>query len=153
MGEMSKVSDGYHTFEELYEYRMLYNAHAALGWLAAGVPVVRSRRHHDGEPCFDGTYFIVVATLPKAGQLSNHYKLDYWSLFAGIPEVPVAPEWDGHTPQQAAQRLAEGLAWAQHELGDVKRAAHNFWALEAGGVDNWQGYEIAMEEYGRDETG
>ena len=29
MSDMSQVSDGYHTFAELYEYRMLYNALAA----------------------------------------------------------------------------------------------------------------------------
>ena len=28
------ASDGHHTHRELYDYRMLYNAHAALGWLA-----------------------------------------------------------------------------------------------------------------------
>lgn len=38
----SETSDGHHTFAELYEYRMLYNAHAAQGWLAAGIPVVKS---------------------------------------------------------------------------------------------------------------
>lgn len=31
------TSDGHHTFDELYDYRMLYNAHAAHGWLAAGI--------------------------------------------------------------------------------------------------------------------
>lgn len=44
--------DDYHTMEELYEYRKVYNAHAAVGWIAAGYYVVKSIRHSDGELCF-----------------------------------------------------------------------------------------------------
>lgn len=97
------TSDGYHTFDELHEYRMLYNAHAAHGWLAAGIPVVKSWKHSDGEPCFGGGWFIVTATLP-AGQVSNHYEAKHWGLFQ-VPEVELQPEYDGHTPQDAAMRL------------------------------------------------
>lgn len=97
------TSDGHHTFDELYEYRMLYNAHAAHGWLAAGIPVVKSWRHSDGEECFGGGWFIVTATLPS-GQVSNHYKAEHWELFT-VPEVDLPPEYDGHTPQVAAERL------------------------------------------------
>jgi hypothetical protein len=103
-----EASDGYHTHAELYEYRMLYNAHAARGWFAAGIPVVKSWKHDDGELCFGGGWFIVTATLPS-GQVSNHYEAENWHLFA-VPEVEFAPEWDGHTPADAAQRLLAALA-------------------------------------------
>ena len=99
--------DGYHTHEELYEYRMLYNAHAARGWLAEGVPVVKSWRHSDGELCFGGGWFVVTADLP-AGQVSNHYKAEFWGLF-DVPEVGLPPEYDGHTPAEAADRLRADL--------------------------------------------
>lgn len=101
------VSDGHHTFAELYDYRMLYNAHAATGWLASGIPVVKSWRHSDGEPCFGGGWFIVTATLPT-GQVSNHYMAEHWPLF-NVPEVDLPPEWDGHTPADAANRLRQAL--------------------------------------------
>jgi hypothetical protein len=101
------TSDGHHTFDELYEYRMLYNAHAALGWLAAGIPVVKSWQHADGEPCFGGGWFIVTATLPT-GQVSNHYAAEHWALFE-VPEASLPPEWDGHTPADAAGRLRQHL--------------------------------------------
>lgn len=52
--ESGEASDGVHTHNELYDYRMLYNAHAANGWHAAGIPVVKSWRHSDGELCFGG---------------------------------------------------------------------------------------------------
>lgn len=99
--------DDYHTMRELYEYRMLYNAHAVKGWVAAGVPVVKSWRHHDGELCFDGGWFIVTADLPT-GQVSNHYQASAWGLF-DCPEAVTAPEWDGHTPAEAADRLKFAL--------------------------------------------
>ena len=72
--------DEYHTLEELYEYRMLYNAHAAQGWLSAGIPVTKSWHHSDGEECFGGGWFIVTAQLPT-GQVSNHYPAKDWDLF------------------------------------------------------------------------
>ena len=97
------TSDGYHTFDELYEYRMLYNAHAAIGWHNAGIPVVKSWRHADAEECFGGGWFIVTATLPT-GQVSNHYEAKDWNLFH-VPEVDLPPEWDGQTPSDAADRL------------------------------------------------
>ena len=98
-----ETSDGYHTFRELYEYRMLYNAHAARGWLAAGVPVVKSWHHSDGEKCFGGGWFVVSAELP-AGQVTNHYSADHWGIFH-VPEVALPPEYDGHTPSDVADRL------------------------------------------------
>ena len=100
------INDGYHTMDELYRYRMLYNAM----WINDMDPgllevykVHKSKRHYTGELCFDGDYFIVQATLPT-GQISNHYEMKYWDLFH-CPEVEKADEWDGHTPKQAANRL------------------------------------------------
>jgi hypothetical protein len=101
------ASDGFHTHQELYESRLLLHAHATPAWLARGWEVVKSRRHHDGEPCFDGAYFIVVAQLPT-GQISFHYRLAEWELFA-VPEAPLPPEWDGHSPADAARRLRDAL--------------------------------------------
>lgn len=106
--DRGEASDGHHTHRELYEYRMLYNAHAAHGWLAAGVPVVKSHLHSDGEPCFGGRWFIVVAALPS-GQVSNHYRDEHWGLF-NVPVVDKAPTYDGHTPADAAIRLRESLS-------------------------------------------
>lgn len=102
-----ETSDGYHTHNELYHYRMLYNAHAARGWVAQGIPVVKSWRHADGDLCFGGGWFIVTATLPT-GQVSNHYEAKHWDLF-DVPWVPRPPEWDGHTPEDAADRLEAAL--------------------------------------------
>ena len=102
------TSDGYHTFRELYRYRMLYNA-AFFNMIArhTNIPVVKSHRHGDGEPCFGGGWFIAMAQLPT-GQVSNHYEDRFWELFR-VPEAEKAPEWDGHTPNDAADRLESFL--------------------------------------------
>lgn len=99
--------DEHHTMDELYEYRMVYNAMAANLMVQAGGTAVKSLRHHDGELCFDGGWFIVcLYTLD--GWVTNHYKQEHWNLF-DIPEVETAPEWDGHTPAIALERLRNAL--------------------------------------------
>lgn len=107
--DIGEVSDGYHTFNELYRYRMLYNA-AFFNLLARNgqVEVCKSRKHSDGEKCFGSDdWFIVMAILPT-GQVSNHYKSKYWDLF-DVPERETAFEYDGHTPNEAADRLEQYL--------------------------------------------
>lgn len=113
--DVSKLSDGYHTFEELYEFRKVYNAALFNEW-AYMFPngddyhhkydVHKSWRHHDGELCFGGGWFIVVAMLPS-GQISNHYEAKDWDLFR-VPEVEKAKyEFDGHTPHDVIKRLSK----------------------------------------------
>ena len=97
------LDDGYHTFKELYEYRKLYNA-AFFNSLPKDI-VLKSKRHSDGEKCFDGNWFIVQAELPN-GQISNHYEMKDWDLFK-IPEKEIANEWDGHSPEDVAKRIEE----------------------------------------------
>lgn len=107
--DTGEVSDGYHTFNELYRYRMLYNA-AFFNALAkeGSIKMCKSRRHSDGEKCFGSDdWFIVMAILPT-GQISNHYESKYWDLF-NIPESGMAFEYDGHTPNEAADRIERYL--------------------------------------------
>lgn len=107
--ELEQIRDEHHTMEELYNFRMLMHAHLAIMWHRFNMyPVVKSWRHHDGEECFDGNYFIVVAQLPT-GQISNHYKKEFWGMFQ-IPNQEFAPKWDGHNSQDVLKRLTEELA-------------------------------------------
>lgn len=109
-------SDGYHTFNELYDFRKVY--HAALfnewakhsiknpdGTVANMYDIHKSWKHNDGELCFGGFWFIVVAILPT-GQITNHYELKDWDLFK-IPEVEKAKyPYDGHTSADVLARLS-----------------------------------------------
>ena len=103
--DMGEVSDGYHTFNELYEYRMLYNAAFFNELAKQGLyDVHKSRKHSDGEyPFGDSNWFIVMAELPT-GQISNHYEMKDWDKFQ-IPEKEVANKWDEHSPRDVAERL------------------------------------------------
>lgn len=114
-------SDGYHTFKELYDIRLAYNVALFNEWGANlvtspdyggalfNVPkynVHKSWKHFDGELCFGGGWFIVIAKLPT-GQISNHYEAKDWDLFK-IPEVEKALfEFDGHTTSDCIQRLKQ----------------------------------------------
>ena len=98
------ISDGYHTFDELYAYRKAYNALIFNEWAKQGInQVVKSTRHSDGEECFGGGWFIVSAVTPH-GQVSNHYEMKDWDLFQ-CEEVALGPVWDGHSPEEALERL------------------------------------------------
>ena len=99
------TSDGYHTFKELYEFRKIYNAVLFNEWTIAGkYEVHKSKKHGDGEECFGGGWFIMMATLPT-GQISNHYELKDWDLF-DCEERELADKWDGHTSQDVLTRLS-----------------------------------------------
>lgn len=107
--DMEQITDGYHTFNELYEYRTLYNA-LYVNEIAAQqkYPVYKTVRHNDGELCFDGGWFVVVVELPT-GIVDNHYELKYWNLFK-CPVVEKVPHpFDGHTPQDVAHHMKDYL--------------------------------------------
>lgn len=102
VGRAGETSDGYHTFDELYMHRMaltaaLFTMNRRHAW--------KSKQHDaEGDPMFEG-FFIVGMDLPDGRQISYHYKLQYWDLFNGVPEVAHAPAWDGHTPHDVIDRL------------------------------------------------
>lgn len=106
---IGEFSDGYHTFNELYEFRKVYNATLFNEWALHGkYNVHKSWKHHNGELCFGGNWFIVVALLPT-GQISNHYQDKDWNLFK-IPETENALfEFDGHTSKDVIDRLIKIL--------------------------------------------
>jgi len=103
-GSVKEVSDGYHTFQELYDFRMLYNA-ALFKFLPPECKAHRTKRHNDKELCFGGGHFKVSAMTPK-GEISNHYKLKYWDLFDFLPEEEFCLfEYDEHTSQDVLERI------------------------------------------------
>lgn len=122
------TSDGYHTFDELYEHRTgllaalcnTFILHIAIackvGGLGSGFMshyAFKSWRHHDGGS-HEG-YFIVGINCNMSEDLfataewaTWHCEARWWDRFA-IPELDRAPEWDGHTPAEALARLIEGF--------------------------------------------
>ena len=94
------TSDGYHTFNELYDHRaklfsVIVRCFKNMAW--------KSKLHHDGT-MYEGMFIVGIET--SQGQATYHYDIDpYWSVF-DCKELARAPEWDGHTPEQAISRIA-----------------------------------------------
>lgn len=100
VSEIGDVSDGFHTFNSLYEQRMilfaaLVRAYRDKAW--------KSYRHEDGEYCFGGEWFIVGIDTPE-GSYTYHYENKYWDMF-DCADLPRAKHWDGHTEADAETRL------------------------------------------------
>ena len=93
------TSDGYHTFNELYHHRavlfsVICNERPDIAW--------KSKKHHDGT-MYDGMFIVGIDT--PEGQATYHYDIEpYWSMFL-VKELEQAPEWDGHTPDEAIRRI------------------------------------------------
>lgn len=105
--DVGKISDGYHSFNELYEFRKQYNAALFNEWYKnRRYDVHKSKKHFDGESCFNGEYFIVVAILP-AGQISNHYMLKDWELFKCQITETAKYKFDGHTSKDVIERIMQ----------------------------------------------
>lgn len=102
-GKPGDVSDGYHTFDELYDHRSaLYMAflkcRATDSWM--------SKRHCDNS-VWDG-WFIAGTTLPT-GDITYHLNIKYWNCLknAGILVLDNAPKWDRHTSNDVYERIIE----------------------------------------------
>ncbi len=98
--DIGELSDGFHTFNGLYEQRMilfaaLVKAYKDRSW--------KSYRHEDGEWCFGGGWFVVGIDTSE-GTYTYHYENKYWDMFDCI-DLPRAPHWDGHTEADAKTRL------------------------------------------------
>lgn len=105
--ESATVSDGDHTFSELYEHRMLLTA---IVLRALPNHSWRSMQHHpESEPMYPG-YFIVGLDVPHLGQITYHYPVAEWNTFDGVRSIPHAPKWDGHTPEDVVSRMRQWLA-------------------------------------------
>lgn len=104
--EDHEVSDGYHTFNDVYDHRRALTALLASAAASEG-DSWRSKAHHpEDSPMFEGGYFIVGIELPN-GPITYHYKLSHWDDFAAVPEIPHAPKWDGAAPPVTVDRLLE----------------------------------------------
>lgn len=97
---IGEISDGSHSFEELYYHRMVL--FAAICNSADEGDVYKSKLHHDGTMYDD--YFIVGIETPE-GHFSYHYHINYWSFFE-VMEMERAPEWDGHTPADVIRLMS-----------------------------------------------
>jgi hypothetical protein len=113
-GGLGELSDGYHTFNELYHHRailfsVICNSIPDKAW--------KSKLHDTGD-MFDGMFIVGIET--PEGQATYHYDIEpYWEMFK-VKELEKAPKWDGHTPKTAIERISKISA-------DVVEVRHGEW--------------------------
>ena len=100
-----EISDGYHTFNELYDHRhalflALMKAHPTLSWM--------SRKHDDGSE-MEG-WFIAGIKAPT-GDVTYHLPASMWDLATntGAAIFDTGMWWDGHTPKNVVDRIQEWI--------------------------------------------
>lgn len=96
-----ETSDGYHTFNELYEMRhalfmAFANSTLDISWM--------SKKHHDGTE-IEGWF--IAGTRLKEGDISFHMPMRLWNVCSrsAFHVLENAPEWDGHTSKDVINRL------------------------------------------------
>lgn len=89
------ISDGYHTFGELYHHRavlfsVICNQNKDKAW--------KSKLHDDGTMFGDKDEMFIVGIETEEGQYTYHYHIDeYWDMY-DVKELECAPPFDGHKP-------------------------------------------------------
>ena len=98
--DVEKMSDGFHTFADLYEQRLILSAA-----LAKNNPHAwKSKRHEDGSVPFGGGWFIMGFDTDE-GCYTYHYELKDWDLFQ-CEELDKGRPWDGHTSKDVRRLLS-----------------------------------------------
>lgn len=105
------ISDGYHTFGELYEHRIalfiaLCKTHSTgngFGYPNPDQEVWRSKKHSDGSQ-FEG-WFVLGLFFKQGSQIKYHLPVSMWDECAFALTREMAPQFDGHTSQDVLNRL------------------------------------------------
>jgi hypothetical protein len=109
--DTDSISDGHHTFGELYEHRhLLYLSMLKTRLFASW----RSKLHHDGIG-YDG-WFLVGSSVFTPGhevhgeQISYHLPMRLWDLCNWMDTYDCAPvAWDGHSSDDVLDRMRKFL--------------------------------------------
>ena len=104
--DRENISDGYHTFKELYDHRIVL-------WMKLCMVCANNSWWNDtwmSEIHSDGSkydwWFILWMGKEKGHQITYHLPLKYWDMCKRFaPVLEKAPEWDGHTSSDVLERL------------------------------------------------
>lgn len=109
-----QTSDGYHTFDELYEHRVLLFINlidSENAWLEEFGCRNDDRlpwwsEYHDDGTRFDN-YIIAGFKNKNEQMITYHMHEKYIPLLKRIRKLERAPKWDGHTSEDVIKRLTE----------------------------------------------
>lgn len=146
--KIGDLSDGYHTFNQLYYQRCILFASLVRlnkdkSW--------KSFKHSDGKYCFDsnGEWFIVGIDTPL-GSYTYHYEKKYWDLFE-CQELECGKEWDGHTEEDVTRLLSLYNTQEQEKvLKIIKKKNVDILAIkESKTLEEYNRNAWEVEHYGR----
>lgn len=108
--DTGKISDGYHTFDELYEHRItlfiaLCRAYAKDVTEYKSLLIWRSKLHSDGT-MFDGGFIMGIGK-ETGKQITYHLPMSDWRETDFAETLENAPLFDGHTADDVLNRLKE----------------------------------------------
>lgn len=99
--DLSKVSDGFHTMQEIYDHRCalflaLMKSRPSVSWFSL---------LHDNGKGIEG-WFVAGIELPT-GQVTYHLPNSMWEMAirSRADCRMYAPKWDGHTSAEALERI------------------------------------------------
>lgn len=109
----NNISDGYHTFGELYEHRItlwialcktLLKSHNLPSDVSTDTYYIwRSKLHSDGSS-FDG-WFVLGIQSKDGKQMTYHLPISKWDECDFANSAERSPEWDGHTSVDVLERI------------------------------------------------
>lgn len=99
--DTGQISDGYHTFDELYEHRTLL-------FLSLCRALSHRLNLHKARDPNSEDWFVVYLPLPR-GQISYHVEKKYWEILDDVDEVEYGSIFDGHTSEDVLKRLKHFL--------------------------------------------
>lgn len=106
-GEMRSPSDGYHTFDELYEQRNALFIALCSAYTHCCVEdtkdVWRSKKHSDGTDAYEG-WFVLGIGKDEGRIMTYHIPLSEWEN-TNFAETVECAYFDGHTSEDVLKRL------------------------------------------------
>jgi len=106
VADTNLVSDGYHTFVELYQHRCLLWAYIVSTLGVASMSGFKTRKNSEGDE-WEG-WFIAGMNYPD-GQITYHLPDSMWDL-VHAPVIERNDRYDGHTSADVVKRITEILA-------------------------------------------
>ena len=100
------TSDGYHTFDELYEHRIVLYLALCRQLVDQGVKQLRPWRSllHSDDTKYESWFILGIGKEPGE-QITYHLPLRYWGDAFFAETLDRAPEFDGHTPADVLERI------------------------------------------------
>jgi hypothetical protein len=116
--DTNKISDGFHTFGELYDHRIenfialcktiqhnrqSYPSLQKFGIGRSGPLIWKSKTHSDGSSLKD--WFILGIGDKEGKQITYHLPIERWNDLSFVLTLEKAPAWDGHSATDVLERL------------------------------------------------